>query len=206
VIITSTDRAFTALGSDVSVDRFARTQSLTYLQQRTNLTDERGANAVADELGDLPLAIAQAASVIALQNLSYDAYLHRLRSLPLEEILPAERSDTYPHGTARAIVLCEPLGERTDAGDREAHRPLAAGPIVIVAVELAAGGAAAALAKRCLRVVLGQLAVARGRPTVSAAASTGRSQPGNRHVSVSSAAISDSSELFPTDCCIMWGP
>jgi hypothetical protein len=64
IIITSTDRAFTALGADVDVDVFDREQSVAYLAARTRMQDVEGADAVADELGDLPLALAQAAAVI----------------------------------------------------------------------------------------------------------------------------------------------
>ncbi len=115
VIITSTDRAFARLGADVAVDRFERRQSLAYLSQRTSMADDLGADAVAKELDDLPLALAQAASVIALQGLRYEVYLDRLRSLPLEEMLPKDRGDPYPHSVARAIVLSIDAVENDDA-------------------------------------------------------------------------------------------
>jgi len=117
VIITSTDRAFAALGRDVPVDRFERAQSLAYLRERTALSDEPGADVVAKELEDLPLAIAQAASVIALQSLTYDVYLDRLRALPLEEMLPADRGGAYPHGVARAIMLSIDAIQSSDPTD-----------------------------------------------------------------------------------------
>jgi hypothetical protein len=78
VIITSTDRSFTALGADVPVDRFERAQSLAYLQARTEPADPLAAEAVAGELDDLPLALAQAASTIAREGLSYQHYLERV--------------------------------------------------------------------------------------------------------------------------------
>lgn len=49
VIITSTDHAFSALGADITVDKFDRAQSLAYLQERTGLDDEDGANGLADD-------------------------------------------------------------------------------------------------------------------------------------------------------------
>jgi tetratricopeptide (TPR) repeat protein len=105
VIITSTDRAFASLGSEIDVGVFDRPQSIAYLSQRTGLTDDSGANAVSEELGSLPLALAQAATVIKLHDLTYEVYLERLRSLPLDEMLPADRGSDYPHGVARAVVL-----------------------------------------------------------------------------------------------------
>ena len=105
VIITSTDRAFTSLGRDVAVDVFERDQSVAYLAERTGIADKDGAAAVAKELGDLPLALAQAAPVIKLRGLTYDVYVDRLRSLPLAEMLPADRGGDYPHAVGSAILL-----------------------------------------------------------------------------------------------------
>jgi Tetratricopeptide repeat/AAA domain len=105
IIITSTNDTFTALGKQVPVGLFEREQSTAYLAKRTELDDNQGAEAVAKELGDLPLALAQAASVIHSQRLTYPVYLEKLRSLPLDEMLPKDHGDRYPHGAARAILL-----------------------------------------------------------------------------------------------------
>ena len=56
---------------------------------------------MAAELGYLPLALAQAAAVIARQHLGYQTYLDRLRALPAEEYL----EEPYPHGAAQAVLL-----------------------------------------------------------------------------------------------------
>lgn len=72
---------------------------------RTGLDDEEGAGQVADELGDLPLVLAQAASVIQSQRISYPEYLARLRALPVAKMLPRRSGDSYPKGTAEAILL-----------------------------------------------------------------------------------------------------
>ena len=56
-------------------------------------------------MGDLPLALAQAASVIVLQQLSYTDYLARLRTLSVTRMLPRGTGDPYPRGTAEAILL-----------------------------------------------------------------------------------------------------
>jgi len=98
VIITSNDRAFAGLGTQVDIGVFARPQSVAYLAQRTEHPADSGADAVADELGDLPLALAQAATVMTLKGLSYGAYLDRLAAAPLDDMLPADRGDPYPHG------------------------------------------------------------------------------------------------------------
>ncbi|GAA3068371.1 hypothetical protein GCM10010464_35770 [Pseudonocardia yunnanensis] len=118
VIITSTDRAFTRLGAAVEVSVFTREQSLAYLRERTELDDDAGAAAVADELGDLPVALAQAASVVTLDRLDYSTYLERLRALPVTEMLPRRAGDAYSKGVAEAILLSlEAAIRAVDSGD-----------------------------------------------------------------------------------------
>ena len=75
VVVTTTDRAFTEFGQPVDVAEFSRPESLGYLQARTGLADQAGAAAVARELGDLPLGLAQAAATISRQHLTYPKYL-----------------------------------------------------------------------------------------------------------------------------------
>ncbi len=105
VIITSTDRAFASFGTVIQVGLFDRARSLAYLKARADRGDPEGAALVADELGDLPLALAQAATVIQSQGLAYRVYLERLSALPLEQMLPPDRGDRYPESVARAILL-----------------------------------------------------------------------------------------------------
>ena len=73
VVVTTTDRAFAELGQPVDVSAFTRPQSVGYLRARTGLADEDGADAVAQELGDLPLGLAQAAATIGRQHLTYSS-------------------------------------------------------------------------------------------------------------------------------------
>jgi hypothetical protein len=114
VIVTSTDQAVALLGNPVHISMFDRGQSLTYLRSRTGLDDDEGADRVAEELGDLPLALAQAASVIQLQQISYADYLPRLGDLPVAEALRRHRGDPYPEGTAEAILLSVQAAENND--------------------------------------------------------------------------------------------
>ncbi len=53
----------------------------------------------------MPLALAQAAAVIAAQHLDYPAYLARLRAAPVQDLLRRAAGEPYPHGAAEAIVL-----------------------------------------------------------------------------------------------------
>ena len=57
---------------------------------------QAGARQLAEELGFLPLALAQAAAVIAAQHLDYPAYLARLRAVPVAGPSPASGGGTVP--------------------------------------------------------------------------------------------------------------
>ena len=73
-----------------------------------------GADAVAQELGDLPLGLAQAAATIARQRLTYGQYLQRLREVPVRELLGRSPGEDYPHATAAALLLSVQATEASD--------------------------------------------------------------------------------------------
>jgi tetratricopeptide (TPR) repeat protein len=104
VVITTASQA-PGLGPVVPVDVFTEAEAVTFLAGRTRRADDGGALAVARELGSLPLALAQAGAVIAAQQLPYEVYLERLRSLPLREYLTPGYGEPYPHGVAEAVLL-----------------------------------------------------------------------------------------------------
>ena len=105
VLITSNRRSVANLGTSVGVEVFSEEEALAFLADRTGLADPAGAAALAGELGCLPLALAQAAAVIAGQHLGYGTYLERLRALPVEDYLIREAGQPYPHGVAEAVLL-----------------------------------------------------------------------------------------------------
>lgn len=116
VVITSIDRAFGELGRPIDVAAFNRGESLAYLAERTGLPDEEGADAVAAELGGLPLGLAQAAATIAGDKaMTYQAYLERLRHVPVADLLGRVRGGDYPHAVAAALLLNVQSAEARDA-------------------------------------------------------------------------------------------
>jgi tetratricopeptide (TPR) repeat protein len=117
VLITSALRSAANLGHSVGVEVFTGEEADAFLAGRTGLTDRAGAAAVAAELGFLPLALAQAAAVIAGQYLSYETYLDRLRSLPVQDYLIRERGQPYPHGVAESVVLSLEAVSSSERGD-----------------------------------------------------------------------------------------
>jgi tetratricopeptide (TPR) repeat protein len=105
VVITSNQVQTAGFGAGVPVGVFSEEEALAFLAQRTGRTDQNGARELAEELGFLPLALAQAAAVIAVQRLDYATYLARLRALPVGDYLKRVTGEPYPHGAAEAIVL-----------------------------------------------------------------------------------------------------
>jgi hypothetical protein len=114
VLVTSNERAVGDLGAGVPVDVFSWEEALAFLAGRTGSADAAGARLLAGELGRLPLALAQAAAVIAAQHLDYPTYLARLRAKPVDQLLLRTGTDRYPHGLAAAVLLAL---EAVRAGD-----------------------------------------------------------------------------------------
>jgi hypothetical protein len=69
VLITSNEQPVAELGAGLAVDVFSWEEALAFLAGRTGSADAEGARRLATELGRLPLALAQAAAVIAAQHL-----------------------------------------------------------------------------------------------------------------------------------------
>ena len=105
VLITSNEQSVADLGTGLAVDVFTEPEALAFLAGRTGSDDAAGARLLAGELGRLPLALAQAAAVIAAQHLDYPAYLARLHDKPVEELLLPVSAGRYPHGLAAAVLL-----------------------------------------------------------------------------------------------------
>jgi tetratricopeptide (TPR) repeat protein len=105
VLVTSNRQSVADLGASVAVEVFAPAEAVAFLGDRTGLADPAGAGTLATELGFLPLALAQAAAVIAGQHLGYGTYLERLRALQVQAYLVRGAGQPYPHGVAEAVVL-----------------------------------------------------------------------------------------------------
>ena len=105
IIITGSNRTLTSLGKSVEVGVFTPGQAIRFLMSRTGHPDSEGAREVASALGFLPLALAQAASVIVGQNFDYATYLEHLRGREFTEYLYRTANDPYPRGVVPAVLL-----------------------------------------------------------------------------------------------------
>jgi tetratricopeptide (TPR) repeat protein len=147
VIITSNQEAVANLGTSVPVEVFTEEEALAFLADRTGQADAAGAKVLAAELGRLPLALAQAAAVIASQHLSYATYVDRLRRLPVAELLAPVAAGQYPHGAAAAVLMSL---ETVQAGDETG----ACGAVMDLLAVLSAAGVPRSLVHTAGRVGL----------------------------------------------------
>ncbi|SDY69417.1 Tetratricopeptide repeat-containing protein [Geodermatophilus africanus] len=80
VLITSRSPGWGALGGRLEVDVLARAETIALLRARIPALDENLADKLAAELGDLPLAAAQAAGYLEQTDLPPADYLRRFRA------------------------------------------------------------------------------------------------------------------------------
>ena len=105
VIVTSRNRGWDRFAESLEVNIFTRDDSLSYLQRRVKGITRADADRLAEELGDLPLALDQAAALLTETVMTVDIYL-RLLSEESDRILgenPA--SSDYPLPVAVAWSL-----------------------------------------------------------------------------------------------------
>ncbi|MDR0783823.1 MAG: tetratricopeptide repeat protein, partial [Propionibacteriaceae bacterium] len=123
-IITTTHTNVTDLGTTITVAEFTEEEGLTYLTTRTGKDNPQEAKIVGENLGWMPLALAQAAALIKRENLTYATYSTRLANQKVSNYIKRLPGTDYPHHTAQAILLsvntalkvdptlpCEPLLE-----------------------------------------------------------------------------------------------
>jgi hypothetical protein len=104
VLITSTVHAWDELAVSREVAVFSRGESRTLLQGRVKGLADDEADKVAAEVGDLPLAVAQAALYMASAGVSAGQYVQLLRDRPVS-VLEQGRSWQYPRSLAAAVLL-----------------------------------------------------------------------------------------------------
>ena len=104
VLITSREQGWAELAAPVEVDVLARAESVALLQHRIAGLDGADADRLATELGDLPLALAQAAGFMAGTGTPVREYLGLLQARAgkvLDQAVPG----SYPRSLAAATAL-----------------------------------------------------------------------------------------------------
>ena len=91
--------------NSIKVGVFDRSESLNYLLTVTRSDDHDAADALAERLGDLPLAIAQAAATARHNDLSLARYLKRLKSRGEELVIRPIPGDEYTDDVATVLRM-----------------------------------------------------------------------------------------------------
>ena len=107
VIITTTRYLnWESLGwHPITVGVFERKQSITLLYERSGDTDRDAADQIAEALGDLPVAVTQAAATAKWGGYTLSDYLDRLSNHPLESSISRLEGDDYPDATGIALFM-----------------------------------------------------------------------------------------------------
>ena len=89
----------------LTVGAFEREQSITLLCEHTGDTHREAADRIAEVLGDVPLAITQAAATAQQGGYALSGYLDRLSRHPLESTMSRLEGDGYPDAVGTALLM-----------------------------------------------------------------------------------------------------
>ncbi|MGW1391033.1 FxSxx-COOH system tetratricopeptide repeat protein [Streptomyces nigra] len=103
-LITSRNPNWAGTARSTPLNVFTRTDSLTYLQGRVDGMTADQADILAADLGDLPLALAQAAGVIAHGGMSLDLY-QQLLATNTTQLLEKGGAPGYPAPVAATVTI-----------------------------------------------------------------------------------------------------
>ena len=110
VVLTTTRHLdWNSLGwSPIKVGTFQRNQSIDLLCERTGDTNRDAADQIAEVLGDLPVAVTQAAATARNERYTLSEYLDRLNGFPLATTIEKREGGNYPETVSTALWLaCE---------------------------------------------------------------------------------------------------
>jgi cellulose biosynthesis protein BcsQ/tetratricopeptide (TPR) repeat protein len=118
ILVTSRNQSWSQYGDALPVDVFTREESIEHLQRRARGLTADEADQVATAVGDLPLAVEQAAAWIAETATPTTEYLDRLRE-QTTSVLALNQPAGYPKPVAATWnVSIERLKERSPAAVR----------------------------------------------------------------------------------------
>ncbi len=115
VLVTSRQRGWDEIAAPVEVDVLARADSVAILQARVTALSGADARWLAAQLGDLPLAIAQAAGFMADTGMTVDEFLVLLQTRA-GQLLAQGAPGSYPRSLAAATgVIADRLAAQDPA-------------------------------------------------------------------------------------------
>jgi tetratricopeptide (TPR) repeat protein len=105
VLVTSRNPAWRGVASPLTVQVMERPESVDFLLKRTGQADEEAADALAEALGDLPLALEQAGAYVEATGGSLAGYLRLFRRRHRELLSRGRPSTDYPDTVATTWEL-----------------------------------------------------------------------------------------------------
>ncbi|MFC6082733.1 FxSxx-COOH system tetratricopeptide repeat protein [Sphaerisporangium aureirubrum] len=119
VVITSRNPTWSEIATPLEITVFTREESKEHLRRRVPKLTAVDADRVADQLGDLPLAIEQAGAWLHETGMAVDEYLERLTHQPTQTLALGDTPLSYPWQVAAAWnVSFERLSQRSRAAAR----------------------------------------------------------------------------------------
>ncbi len=104
VLITSRNPAWRGIAGTVGVREFTRAESIELLRRLTPNLTEVEADRVAEAVGDLPLAVEQAGSLLADTGMAVDKYL-RLLAERAQDVLDHDPGGAYPQSVTASWAV-----------------------------------------------------------------------------------------------------
>lgn len=119
VIITSRNPGWGGVAKTIKIEEFKHEESIEYLAKRTHQDDPEAASDLADELGDLPLALSEAAAYMETTGTSMSEYLDLFRTQREELWKDQKPPEGYPDtvGTAWSISMKKVVQESPEGAD-----------------------------------------------------------------------------------------
>lgn len=103
VLITSRDPSWQGIARSIDVNVFTRTESVTFLGERAPEIAADQADLLAEDLGDLPLALDQAAGVLTTTAMPADRYRRMLIDAP--QIMDEGSPRSYSSSVAATVTI-----------------------------------------------------------------------------------------------------
>ena len=106
VVTTTNERGWKNQSwESIKVGVFSREDSIKCLLRITDSKDLEAADAVAQKLGDLPLAIAQAGATACAEDWTLKKYLVRLKRYSISRVIKPVRGDSYTEEVYKALSM-----------------------------------------------------------------------------------------------------
>ena len=123
VVATSRRRDVSSAWKEVKVDVFPRPDSIAFVQSITGSQDSGAASALAERLGDLPLALAQAAETARIERWALAEYLDQLDAYASDRVIRRIPGGSYAGDVSTVLWMAVELAiDRLDEEERVVPR------------------------------------------------------------------------------------